>query len=58
MDPRISLSHKQKEWAYEKWCEGRTQAEIADALNVCTKTINRALRGRPRIKPILVYRED
>ena len=52
------LTHKQKEWAYARWCEGRTLLEIAIALNVCDRTIRRAINGRPRIKPVLVYRED
>ena len=57
MNKIYALSHKQKEWAYARWCEGRTQDEIASALNVCRKTVSRALSGRPRIKPILEYKE-
>ena len=53
-----SLAHNQKEWAYARWCEGRTLLEIAMALNVCDRTIRRAINGRPRNKPVLVYRED
>ena len=53
-----SLSHKQKEWAYARWGEGRTLIEIAMALNVCDRTIRRAINGKPRIRPVLVYRED
>ena len=49
------LTAKQSEWAYEKWCEGYTQEQIADALFVCSKTIRRAIHGRPRIRPILKY---
>ena len=49
------LTHKQKEWAYEKWCLGYTYYQIADALNCCTKTVQRAMSGRPRIRPILRY---
>lgn len=52
------LTHKEKEWAYEKWCLGYTQIQIAHALHVCDKTIIRALHGRPRIRPILKYEED
>ena len=48
---------KKKEWAYEMWCIGYTQMQIADALFVCEKTINRALKGKPRIRPILIYKE-
>lgn len=50
-----SLTHKEKEWAYEQWCKGYTLVEVAAAMNVCSKTIQRAIHGRPRIKPILVY---
>ena len=49
------LSRKEKAWAYSKWCEGRTIYEIAEALHVSTKTVTRAIDGRPRIRPILTY---
>ncbi len=49
------LTKKQIEWAYEMWCLGYTQIQIANALYVCEKTINRALKGRPRKRPILKY---
>ena len=55
--PVSALSDKQKEWAYTKWCEGYTQDQIADALYVCSRTIKRAINGRPRIRPILKYEE-
>jgi len=55
---RPGLSHKQKEWAYTKWCEGYTLLDIAMALNVCSKTIQRSIHGRPRIRPILTYKEE
>ena len=32
-----ALTHKEIEWAYQKWCEGYTQQQIADALFVCEK---------------------
>lgn len=51
------LDWKQKEWAYDQWCNGKTQQEIADALNVSIKTVSRALHGRPKIKPVLMYPE-
>lgn len=51
------LTWQQKEWAYTKWCEGYTMDDIAIALNVCRKTIQRAIHGRDRIKPVLIYRE-
>ena len=56
--PTSLLTKKQKGWAYDKWCEGYPQADIAAALDVCTKTIRRAINGRPRIRPVLEYRED
>lgn len=49
------LSVKEREWAYQKWCEGYTRAEIADALNVCPKTVQRAIGHLPKVKPVLVY---
>lgn len=52
------LSHKEIEWAYEKWCIGYTQMQIANALHVCDKTIIRVLKDRPRIRPVLKYEED
>ena len=52
---RSALSTKQKEWAYEKWCQGYTQRQIADALFVCEKTIRRALKNKPKTRPILKY---
>lgn len=55
---RHVLNHKQREWAYRKWCEGHTIRQIADALFVCTKTVIRAIDGRPRIRPILKYEEE
>lgn len=55
---KFFLTKKQVEWAYDKWCLGYTQMQIADALNVCEKTIQRALKGKPRIRPILQYQEN
>ena len=52
------LTYKEKEWAYDKWCLDYTQMQIADALHVCDKTVCRALKGRKRIRPILIYREE
>jgi len=52
------LTIAQKEWAYTKWCEGYTLMQVADAFGVCEKTIRRAIHGRPRIRPILKYKED
>lgn len=49
------LTHKQTEWVYDKWCLGYTQEQLADALCVSTKTIRRAIHGRPKIRPMLKY---
>ena len=57
MDGKI-LTTKEIAWAYEKWCEGHTQEQIAEALFVCEKTVNRALKGKPRIRPRLVYNRE
>lgn len=51
------MNWKKREWAYARWCEGYTQFQIAEALHVSHKTINRALSGKPRIRPILEYKE-
>lgn len=52
------ISNIQKEWAYSKWCEGYTQQQIAEALNCSHRTIQHAIGGRPRIRPILIYRKE
>lgn len=49
------LNWQQREWAYSKWCLGYTQEQIAEALYCSTKTIRRAINGRPKIRPILKY---
>ena len=54
---KAALTREEREWAYARWREGYTQQQIADALFVCDTTIRRALRGKPRIRPILVYKE-
>lgn len=55
MQTKACLTWQQKEWAYDMWCIGYTQDQIGDALNVSYKTIQRAINGRPRIRPILTY---
>ena len=52
-----ALTHDQVEWAYEKWCLGYTLAQIAEALEVSSRTISREFEklGRPRVRPKLVY---
>lgn len=58
MNANTALDKEQVRWAYTKWCEGYTLLQIADALNVCEKTIRRAINGKPRIRPILHYSKD
>ncbi len=55
---RSAISIRMKAWAYTKWCEGYTQQQIADALHCSHRTIQRAINGKPRIRPILTYREE
>ena len=57
MNKNNILTNRQREWAYTKWCEGYTLYQIADALNVCTKTVSRAIGSRERIRPVLRYEE-
>jgi hypothetical protein len=55
---RSALTRKQKEWAYTQWCIGYTPLQIAEALCVCEKTVRRALKNKPRIRPVLKYEEN
>lgn len=50
-----TLTKRQIEWAYKKWCEGYTQGEISEALYVSQNTVYRALKGKSRVRPKLVY---
>lgn len=52
----MKMSCEKKEWAYDMWCLGYTQAQIAEALNVCRLTIQRVLKDKPRIRPTLIYK--
>lgn len=54
---RRVLTQAQVEWAYEKWCLGYTLAQIAEALDVSSRTVSREFEkmGRPRIRPKLIY---
>lgn len=54
---RRILTPVQIEWAYEKWCLGYTLAQIAEALEVSSRTVSREFEklGRPRIRPKLIY---
>ena len=56
-NPRRALTSAQVEWAYEKWCLGYTQAQIAEALQVNPRTVLREfeLLGKPRVRPKLIY---
>lgn len=51
------LDWKDKEWVYEQWCNGYTQAEIADAIGCNLKTIQRFLCKKQKIKKPLVKGE-
>lgn len=54
MGKRKALNQKQIEWAWEKWCEGYTLSQIADALYVNLSTICRRmseLQDQGRCKP-------
>lgn len=57
--PKPILSEDEINWAYEKWCEGYTRKQIADALYVCCNTLDAALKGKPKkkngVRPKLVY---
>ena len=57
MANKAILTSEEKEWAYQKWCEGYTKNQIASALFVSTKTIDRAFKGRARKRQILVYKD-
>lgn len=53
------LTFDQVMWAYEKWCQGYTQDEVAKALFVSRALINRELRQvkKMKYKEPLVYKE-
>ena len=54
--PKRILSNTEVRWAYDQWCNGRTQMEIADALFCHFKTVRREFeaRGLYKVKPVLV----
>lgn len=52
----VALTFKQKQWAYDMWCLGYTQKQIANALFVCEKTVQRALKNKQRKRPVLIYK--
>lgn len=49
------LTNKERAWAYEMWCVGYTLDQIAEALGVCHKTVERSFKqhGLVRIRPVL-----
>lgn len=55
MKIKTMLTEKEVSWAYEQWCIGYTQPQIANALYCSEKTIMRAFRKRNlrRIRPVL-----
>lgn len=55
---KFALNDEQKKWAYDMWCIGYTQMQIADALYVCEMTVRRALKGKQRIRPQLKYERN
>ncbi|MCQ2507255.1 MAG: helix-turn-helix domain-containing protein [Dorea sp.] len=62
MSTPFALDRKQIAWAFDKWNLGYTLDEIADALFVNRRTLERAFnrtygKNRIRIKPILVYED-
>ena len=58
MSKESALTEKQKRWAYEKWCLGYTQEQIASALYVSVKTVRRAFQGKKRERPHLIYDDN
>lgn len=49
------LTDDERKWAYEKWCEGYSIQEIAEALYVDYQTVRRLFNGKKKDKPKLVY---
>lgn len=51
-----TLSNKEVQWAYERWCEGARVIDIAGALYVGDKTLKREFKRRnlERVRPVLV----
>jgi len=49
------FTRKEREWIYDKWCQGYTQEQLAECFDVHSKTIGRLLADKPRIRPILTY---
>lgn len=49
------LTKKEIAAAYKAYNEGADQDQIADAMHVCKRTIQRSFGGRKRIRPTLIY---
>ncbi len=49
------INQEEKRWAYDRWCEGYTYNQIAEALGVSSGQVDAQLRNLPRIRPILHY---
>ncbi len=54
---QYALTLDQVDWAYSKWCQGYSVAEIAKALHVCDRTIWREFKdqGLKKVRKPLVY---
>lgn len=52
---RELMDWKDKEWVYEAWCNGYIYSEIAEAYGCSRSTVQKALIGRTKVKPPLVY---
>lgn len=55
-----ALTEKKLKWAYQKWCEGFSVLEIAEALYIDSSTLYKIFRkrGLVRIRIPLKYEED
>lgn len=49
------ITKEQAKWAYDRWCEGYTQQQIGEALNLTEVQVRIALHGKERVRPILHY---
>ena len=48
-----ALTKEQEKWAYDKWCVGYSHEEIAVALFVSSRTIERTLCNKVKVKTTL-----
>lgn len=55
---KFVLTKREIAAAYKAWCEGAEQGQIADALHVCKRTIQRSFAGKKRIRPTLIYNRN